>query len=134
MLPVAWNAHDRRRTPTVPPPTSCLQIEVAEVLHAHSHTSRLLCEQQQTAALGRQPDRRATLRQNGTGGGRVFAGWIWRGLALLASSEPTAHRGGPCEEEMGLSQRRPVGGMRLWGATYDGPPPILPSTRRGLNG
>ena len=92
------------------------------------------CEQQQTAALGRQPDRRATLRQNGTGGGRVFAGWIWRGLALLASSEPTAHRGGPCKEEMGLSQRRPVGGMRLWGATYDGLPPLLPSTRRGLNG
>ena len=31
------------------------------------------------------PDRRAILCQNGTGGGRVFAGWIWRGLALLAS-------------------------------------------------
>ena len=92
------------------------------------------CEQQQTATLGRQPDRRATLRQSGTGGGRVFAGWIWRGLALLASSEPTAHRGGPCEEEMGLSLRGPVGGMRLWGATDDGPPPLQPSTRRGLNG
>ena len=24
------------------------------------------------------------LRQNGTGGGRFFAGWIWRGLALMA--------------------------------------------------
>ena len=30
---------------------------------------------------------RASLRQNGTGGGRVFAGWIWRGLAVLASLE-----------------------------------------------
>ena len=33
-----------------------------------------------------------------------IAGWIWRGLALLASPYPTAHRGGPCEnsdEEMG---------------------------------
>ena len=28
---------------------------------------------QQPAALERQPDRRASLRQNGTGGGRVFA-------------------------------------------------------------
>ena len=35
--------------------------------------------------LERQPDIRASLRQNGTGGGRVFAGCIWRGLALLAS-------------------------------------------------
>ena len=49
-----------------------------------SHVARLVYEQQQTAALGRQPDRRASLRQHGTGGGRVFAGWIWRGLALLA--------------------------------------------------
>ena len=91
------------------------------------------CKQQQTAALERQPGRRASLRQNGTGGGLVFAGWIWRGLALLA----TAHRGGSCEnsdEEMGLSQRRPVGGFRLRGATDDGPPPLLPSTRRGLHG
>ena len=39
----------------------------------------------QTAALEIQPDIRSSLRQNGTGGGRVFAGWIWRGLALLAS-------------------------------------------------
>ena len=39
-----------------------------------------------TAALQRQPDRRASLRQHETGGGRVFAGWIWRGLALLASA------------------------------------------------
>ena len=51
----------------------------------HSHAARLVCKQQQTAALERQPDRRASLRQNGTGGGRVFAGWIWRGLALLAT-------------------------------------------------
>ena len=47
------------------------------------------------------------------------------------------HRGGPCEnsiEEMGLSRRRPVGGLRLRGATDDGPPPLLPSTRQGLHG
>ncbi len=44
---------------------------------------------------------------------------------------------GPCENsdmEMGLSRRRPVGGLRLRGATDDGPPPLLPSTRRGLYG
>ena len=41
-----------------------------------SHAARLVCKQHQTAALERQPDRRASLRQNGTGGGRVFAGWI----------------------------------------------------------
>ena len=68
--------NDRRQTPTVPSPTSCKQIEVAEELHAHSHAARLVCKQQQTGALERQPDRRASLRQNGTGGGRVFAGWI----------------------------------------------------------
>ena len=54
-------------------------------LHAHSHAARLVCKQQQTAALEREPDRRASLRQNGTGDGRGFAGWIWRGLALLAN-------------------------------------------------
>ena len=35
-------------------------------------------------------------------------------------------------QEMGLSRRRPVGGLRLRGATDDGPPPLLPSTRRRL--
>ena len=48
-----------------------------------------------------------------------------------------AHRGGPCEnsdEEMRLSRRRPVGGLRLRGATDDGPPPLLPPTRRGMYG
>ena len=59
--------------------------------------------------------------------------WLcWRSLL-----KPTAHRGGLCEnsdEEMGLSRRRPVGGLRLRGATDDGPPPILPPTRRGLYG
>ena len=37
-----------------------------------------------------------------------------------------AHRGGPCEnndEEMGLSRRCQVGGLRLRGATDDCPPP-----------
>ena len=56
-------------------------------------------------------------------------------LALLAVSKPTAHRGGPCEnsdEEIRLSRRRPVGGLRLRGARDDGPPHLLPPTRRGL--
>ena len=46
-------------------------------------------------------------------------------------------QGGPCEnndDEMGLSRRRPVGGLRLRGATDDGPPPLLPPTRRGMSG
>ena len=81
-----YTTNDRRQTPTVPPPTRCYQIEVAEELHAHSHAARLVCAQQQTAAKERQPDRRASLRQKVTAGGRVFAGWIWRGLVLLASS------------------------------------------------
>ena len=59
----------RRQTSTIPSPTSCKQIEVAEELHAHRHAARLVC----------------ILCQNGNGGGRVFAGWIWRGLALPAS-------------------------------------------------
>ena len=45
--------NDRRQTPTVPSPTSCWQIEVAEELHAHSHAARFVCKQQQTAALER---------------------------------------------------------------------------------
>ena len=36
------------------------------------------------------------------------------------------------DEEMGQYRRRPVGGLRLRGATDDGPPPLLPPTRRGL--
>ena len=51
---------------------------------SYSHAARLVCEQQQTAAHERQSDRRASLHQNVTAGGRVFAGWIWRGLVLLA--------------------------------------------------
>ena len=70
----------------VPSPTRCWQIEDAEEFHAHSHAARLVCEQQQTAALERQPDRHVSVRQNGTAGGRVFAVWIWRGLVRLASS------------------------------------------------
>ena len=31
------------------------------------------------------------------------------------------------DEEMGLSRRRPVGRLRLRGATDDGTPPLLPS-------
>ena len=79
----------------------------------------------------------ASVKMGRSGGGRVFAGWICRGLALLASSKPTVYRCGPSEngdEEMGLSRRRPVGGLRLRGTTDDGPPPILPSTRRGIYG
>ena len=76
---------DGRQTSTIPSPTSCKQIGVAEELHAHRHAARLVCKQQQAAALERQPDRCASLRQNGTRGSRVFASWIWRGLAMLAS-------------------------------------------------
>ena len=50
---------------------------------AHSHAARQVCKQRQIAALERQPDRRASLRQNGNGGGRVFAGWIWRGSIFI---------------------------------------------------
>ena len=49
--------------------------------------------------------------------------------------QATAHRGWPCEdsdEEMGISRRGSVGGLRLRGAIDDGPPPLLPSTRRDL--
>ena len=57
--------------------------------------------------------------------------WLcWRALNRLRTG------GGSCEnsdEEMGLSLRRPVGGLRLRGAIDDGPPPLLPSTRRGLH-
>ena len=59
--------------------------QVAEELHAHRHAARLVCKQQRAATLERQPDRCAILCQNGTRGSRVFARWIWRGLALLAS-------------------------------------------------
>ena len=61
--------------------------------------------------------------------------WDWRWPSLcrldLERIGSSAHRGGLCEngdEEMGLSRRRPVGGLRLRGATDDGPPPLLPST------
>ena len=47
--------------------------------------------------LWKDTDTRASLRQNRTLGGPVFAGWMWRGLAMVASSKTTAHRGGPCE-------------------------------------
>ena len=56
---------------------------------------------------------------------------------ILYDYGTTAHRGWPCEnndEEMGLSRRCPVGGLRLRGATDDGPPPLLSPTRRGLHG
>ena len=78
LLPAAWNAHDKRRTPD----TNC---SITDQLLAHWCRGRASCAQsrrstrlQQTAALERQPNRSASLRQNGTGGGRVFAGWIWR--------------------------------------------------------
>ena len=44
------------------------------------------------------------------------------GTWLIFSTQVTAHGGGPYEnsdEEMGLSRRRPVGGLRLRGATDD---------------
>ena len=71
--------------------------------------------------------------------------WRWPSLCRLDLERTgsvgelltTAHRGGPCEnsdEEMGLSRRRPYGGLRLRGATNDGPPPLLLPTRRCLYG
>ena len=58
--------NNRRQTSTIPSPTSCKQIEVAEELHAHRHAARLVCKQQDAEALERQPDRRAILCQNGS--------------------------------------------------------------------
>ena len=43
--------NNKRQTSTIPSPTSCKQIEVAEELHAHRHAARLVCKQQQAAAL-----------------------------------------------------------------------------------
>ena len=34
----------------------------------------------------------------------------------------------------GVGRAKTVGGLRLRGATDDDPPPLLPSTRRGLHG
>ena len=58
--------------------------------------------------------------------------WRWQCLCRLdlerTGSVGDPHRGEPCEnngEEMGLSRRRPVGGLRLRGSTYDGPLPLL---------
>ena len=81
----AWNAHGKRQTSETNCSSTEEQIKVAEELHENSHAARYVCDQQQTAVLERQPDRRASLPQNMTRGGRVFACWIWRGLALLAS-------------------------------------------------
>ena len=65
--------------------------------------------------------------------GRVFAGLIWRGLALLVNRLRTGvGRAKTVMRRWGYLD--PVGGLRLRGATYDGPPPLLPSTRRGLHG
>ena len=58
--------------------------------------------------------------------------WLcWRSLNRLRTGVGRAKNS---DEEMGLSRRRPVGGLRLRGATDDGPPPLLPPTRRGLYG
>ena len=61
---ISSHCNNRRQTSTIPSPTSCKQIEVAEELHAHRHAVRLVCKQQQAAAMERQPDRRAILCQN----------------------------------------------------------------------
>ena len=57
--------------------------------------------------------------------------WLcWRALNRLRTGVGRAKT----VMEMGLSRRGPVGGLRLRGATDDGPPPLLSSTRRGLHG
>ena len=70
-----------------PPHTNCSTTDPLLpdwIRGSYSHAALLVCEQQQTAAHERQSDRRASLHQNVTAGGRVFADWIWRGLVLLA--------------------------------------------------
>ena len=47
----------------------------------------------------------------------------WRAINRLRTGVGRAKKN---DEEVGLSRRRPVGGLRLRGATYDGPPPLLP--------
>ena len=89
LLPAAWNAHDRhadaRHAPTVPIAASRLKLRksfmrTVTLFDSCASSSRLQLWKDSLTC-------RASLRQNGTGGGRVFAGWIWRGLAVLASLE-----------------------------------------------
>ena len=85
-LPHGTHVHDKRQMPDTNCSTSCYSrlksrksfMRTVTPLDSSASSSRL------HAALERQPDRRASLRQHGTGSGRVFDGWIWRGLALLA--------------------------------------------------
>ena len=57
--------------------------------------------------------------------------WLcWRALNRLRTG---VGRAKTVMWRWGLSRRRSVGGMRLRGATDDGPSPLLPSTRRGLH-
>ncbi len=56
--------------------------------------------------------------------------FFWRALNRMR----TGVRRENSDKEMGQSRRHPVGGLRLRGATDDGPPPLLSSTRRDLYG
>ena len=58
--------------------------------------------------------------------------FFWRALNRMRTGVDHAEKNS--DKEMGQSRRRPVGGLRLRGATDDGPPPLLPSTRRDLYG
>ena len=65
--------------------------------------------------------------------------WLcWRALNRLRTgvgrAKTVMRRWGYLDDAQGLSRRRPVGGLRMRGATYDGPPPLLPYTRRCLHG
>ena len=144
LLPAAWNAPDKRQTPD--------NCSITNQLLADWSRGRASCAQ----------SRRSTRRQAAAdcGSGKTAwqtcqhpSKWDWRWLSLCRLDlERTGSVGEPltdCAQEwavrkqwwgdgagnsMGLSRWRPVGGLRLRGATDDGPPPLLPSTRRGLHG
>ena len=70
----------RRQTPTVP------SQPAASRLKSRKSFMRTVTPLDSSASSSRRRLLKASsLRQNGAGGGRVFAGWIWRGLVLLAS-------------------------------------------------
>ena len=139
LLPAAWNAHDKRQMPD----TNC------------SITDQLLADWSRGRASCAQSRRSTRLRAAADcGSGKTAwqtcqppSTWDWRWPSLcrldlertgsVGELLTNCTQGGPFEssdEEMGLTRRCPVGGLRLRGATDDGPPPLLPPTTRGLYG